>query len=1631
MSKILITENRLRNILFKTFLKNPKLLKEQEEDNEDPVSKVLSQISSQALTDEHRKELLIMSIRAHYADSMFQMADPGSFILDHLIANNIPEKIKAEWAFAAELEGKKLRAQDLVDLTQIFTALYPADLHRGGSIPKTSLRVIDAATTTWTAFHNLKFAATLSQFNSGGKFVPARKDLMGNTEYEPIQQNELGHEATWYFVYAICDIISLATMAWFPIDGALIQKWRLKRMNEGKNKAVVFTETDPKTGLVKEKLINTAEAPDVTVIEKNQTVAVNKKGETTGDLSYFTSQSSDAIRHIVDDVTQKVVNTFSSTNKLDDVESPFMKQIDQLENVLKQKKNPNASILSLEDNIDAQAFDALPSDVKLNYEIIPKKYGELKTRISNQEYEDLIRSSEKYEGIPWEEPKLYTRQNDEKNPYTSIWVLNPEYNQKKYKLKDEISSKKQQAKQDVNTNTSKLDINEPERSINLDSDELLKKIEKIKETATDKNASTVAYDITVNKEIKERSNIFKTEKAAEGKEKIANLTQEQFDNFLSDLLLLNGIGEQQFFKELNDFLKSNNLLTQGVTLDKSNFVRIYNELMTKEGAAPLKTTLFNKLNEYSEIMQGQAKLRNITDVNEIFSDALKQKYLEKLKSIDDKINSLFKENNLAMPDGFFNLLLFTGHQSNDQIKYFISSNFSYLKLSSEIKEQLFILLKQRQNNKDELLDLCMDRYLFNTQVNSQQPMKEALDPFYSEFKPYFLFSVEVQSRADYHTQLIKSKKLNEYFYARKLHRFHKSANLNNTSKIQAILSLLDENAQNSFAFSTNNANLKAAFEKHKIGKVIDGTLQLTDKNVLGNLVQYYTYLYRYMARFESTCDIINDTDVIKEADYIFNLIDKKIIDYAGADSTSGTALVDLLGFESVEELKNAKPEQLKKMIRERAVNKDFLETINTGIFSNFFDINKIDVKIPHLVSTKIKEDMSTVARSFQLNYSVVKNLAQEMVDLDKDLGDFINVTKDVIAALEKRKADLKPAVGQFGQDIEAEQILVNLQIVFLRELNEGLIALSNNMRNNSGLGRSGLNLLNNTKLSNNVNVPGTSTDSTNYLLDFIQSREGDNTMRRVTHLGALVQFVRTYFTKFRDRGVRNFLAKGTGVTSNIDKTLSKEGDLVDTGLWGKIIEIFKDMKVKNEKGNFFQLLLHLAGLPSAFKVSELIPGINFTIGIMGTIKQIMFMKVLLGASATAILVSGFGFFVQGYLLGAGLQITMKLLAHSLPEFKQLGTGICVSVIRSLSIISKQLTRTMISYRTSYHNEIARILEDEKGNYINDVQGMANFDSDQVGGLKSFINKSFTSELVDIFSDVTGLEDKIKEQYDTADIFKDLDELYELYKILPDSLNNWQMKMNIITPINNEKWENPKVQEVYYNTYIGQIDKVFYQKILSGDSNKLVSDDPWQTLNKNPQQKADMQNNANQEKVNEFLKAIITLHLLNNLNFESIENKKFLLQQETLSTLQKMSELRNKLKSRVQLLAEFVKLAGSKDFNVDSLITGGYHSVSVNNATINFAYAKRYKYAKNTSNNKVPHFQQTTSLSNGFPIRNMALELYCYQKMKDTRVNIVNQPIGSIHTILKPIEDGIDIINMTIQIFSNINKGLPANSNLSN
>ena len=145
----------------------------------------------------------------------------------------------------------------------------------------------------------------------------------------------------------------------------------------------------------------------------------------------------------------------------------------------------------------------------------------------------------------------------------------------------------------------------------------------------------------------------------------------------------------------------------------------------------------------------------------------------------------------------------------------------------------------------------------------------------------------------------------------------------------------------------------------------------------------------------------------------------------------------------------------------------------------------------------------------------------------------------------------------------------------------------------------------------------------------------------------------------------------------------------------------------------------------------------------------------------------------------------------------------------------------------------------------------------------------------------------------------------------------------------------------------------------------------------------------------------------------------------------MSELRNKLKSRIQLLAEFVKLAGSKDFNVDSLITGGYHSVTVNSATINFSYAKRYKYAKNISNNKVPHFQQTTSLSNGFPIRNMALELYCYQKMKDTRVNIFNQPIGSIHTILKPIEDGIDIINMTIQIFQNVNNGLPPNANISN
>jgi len=158
MSKILITENRLRNILFKNFLKNPKLLKEQEEDpqNNRDITDILNDVSNTAISKKYEKELLLLTIRRQWAASTANIIgiDPGESIFDHLIGSNIPEHIAAKWTYASQTE--RLSSKDMLDIIQLGTAVTPFDAF--GKVANNLTRTIDLGTSFVSMLNNFLFA---------------------------------------------------------------------------------------------------------------------------------------------------------------------------------------------------------------------------------------------------------------------------------------------------------------------------------------------------------------------------------------------------------------------------------------------------------------------------------------------------------------------------------------------------------------------------------------------------------------------------------------------------------------------------------------------------------------------------------------------------------------------------------------------------------------------------------------------------------------------------------------------------------------------------------------------------------------------------------------------------------------------------------------------------------------------------------------------------------------------------------------------------------------------------------------------------------------------------------------------------------------------------------------------------------------------------------------------------------------------------------------------------------------------------------------------------------------------------------------------------------------------------------
>ena len=119
MSKILISENELRRVLFKTFLKNPKILKEQDGDDydqqvKDKASKIIQRTLQRGknLGQDvgERRALILATVRYDYAKSRtflgswnFLKLDPGHSLVDHAFLQKLPTDTAQEWSKAAEV----------------------------------------------------------------------------------------------------------------------------------------------------------------------------------------------------------------------------------------------------------------------------------------------------------------------------------------------------------------------------------------------------------------------------------------------------------------------------------------------------------------------------------------------------------------------------------------------------------------------------------------------------------------------------------------------------------------------------------------------------------------------------------------------------------------------------------------------------------------------------------------------------------------------------------------------------------------------------------------------------------------------------------------------------------------------------------------------------------------------------------------------------------------------------------------------------------------------------------------------------------------------------------------------------------------------------------------------------------------------------------------------------------------------------------------------------------------------------------------------------------------------------------------------------------------------------------------
>jgi hypothetical protein len=1624
MSKFLITERELRNALFKSFLKNPNLLKETpnpptEREKKiaakDQISPELARIVKTSaisqMNAERKKDLTLLTLRRQYLDNnyIFKL-DVGASIFDHFVSDF---KKEDDWDKANLMMqgGYEQWLQKSLETFQISTGVAPMVSTK--LVKNRAFYFVDALANTYSAMNNYLFSEFLEDKKDIISYLKKYKDTLDsikkdndkniitkngiknfilnsiddqNDNIKNTIQNNFNRETITKYQKDIGNIDIILGLDDQPEYPSLI--WVLERNQKKQDDESIneneLGKTDFKIEIGKD------------VEERSIEKSINMDDIGNEDWWYFTYAICDALSLIpyAGFLVDAGLNAGVKKNILDNLASNKNKEARlyaydaKTDTWIPKGTNTAENVDTIDDETYAArpeaksqapfTTDQVPDEMRSAIDKTMQDMAEASARGTtiNKDSANYKNMVERYMAYFYDAlTKKITEWADNekiKNILTGLDYNNPTLN---------VEGKKEKLMQFYKIVTSdQYKINNPEIY------DIFKKIElNTSNPNINKNLNAIIDDVINNVDNAELDRNPILEILLKNNFKgidINNVSLETLKKFIDNCVQYSGMTEDQILKRIQEYITdtvSRKIKGQDVAITIDNVGELY-ELIQKskdlgDEISPLKRALKGALNEVYEITKGKSIPTNIKSINEIFPESIQKEYFEKMKKIKDIIMSSISDETVRQ---LINVELKKIPMQKSKIK-------SILKEKNIIIHDIDKFIDLYARNQGEVFEYLLDCHFFiNMQKNAKTldvrlVMNQIVDN--KDLLALLPDSIALQTNTftvyrQLYEKLKESNKFQKYFYNQKLTRFYNAMNSQKASTFE-VLNDLASQTTNSRYIETYEAFTKKA-EELKIPKLIDGTLKISADNVevvATNVRQFHLFLMKFLKRYILTFELISNPKKVTQTEYIEDLINYKILEQDGGD---------VLNFAA------DKDDNFLKIWHSKIANEGMdMSKESTGVFKklkkmllSFFSDDSVYAKVPELIQNHQElAKIVDINKNLKINGITPRNLAMELKNIDQFMPKIITIIDEEIEIINKRINQIKTS-GIFANDEEKllEIALCEVEIELLTTFRKETVNFINHTRKNSAVGEQGYRIINQGELlpeTQGGKSPGA-----------IQKKSGFDEFMELASLPRLEQdrlllldkiykFFKNMQTGFKDRFFKMLASKLTAF--DVDNTTVTN---VITSFFGGFL-----------KKSFAEGLQHV--LPTKNKIFSL-NNLHWISAIASGIHSGMVLGVVANVGILSCLMGmGFATF-HAFVFGYFSKVILRLLSSKVEALQKMAEGMLSEIITTSSKILKQILKYTHSYEDEYRRLSIQKFESSDA-YMERVFDIAHTEDKTQ---HTILGKSIYYHVKDLFTSkqykkkelIKGAKSMIGEN----DLFTHLDRLYEQYIELGKSFL--------------------QVPNNFGNGLFKEINDIFGYIFSSIDTSS----------------QSDAQSN-NTIFVANFKLAVVYL-----LFMQSFEENGGTLKDDVKGSmdgsiydlLAKMYQIRKNLKGLLRVIGNDLQLLDNTGFNVDSLITGGWYNIKMNRTNFNYSFAEQYSY-QITAEGNIPHFKKETSITEKtaeggsekvYSVNNLALEIYSFYEAANTHsLELISIP----HSYLfKPLRDIYYTFQLGLNQLQDLQDGTP-------